>query len=98
MTYIRYLSVLHLQWKYTWKAFAGIILLLCVGEGYLLYQQLLNADYQKEFHRNINRETTMEPWAPRFEEFLAQSHYKAIFLTAILLTLILFYYSFKVLL
>ena len=43
-------------------------------------------------------ETTMEPWAPRFEEFLAQSHYKAIFLTAILLTLILFYYSFKVLL
>lgn len=90
MTYRRYVSILHLQWKYTWKAFAGIILLLCAGEGYFFYQRLIHTDYQIEANESINNwDATLKPWAPRFEEFLAQSHFKALFLTAILLTLIL---------
>ena len=54
MTYRRYVSILHLQWKYTWKAFAGIILLLCAGEGYFFYQRLIHTDYQIEANESIN--------------------------------------------
>lgn len=87
MKYKRYVSILNLQWKYTWKAFTAILVFMFIGQGYFLYKELTNAVFEKEIHNGVTQ--AVEPWAMRFEEFLARSHMEGIFIIAMILTVLL---------
>lgn len=40
MRYKRYVSILNLKWKYTWKAFTAILVFMLAGQGFFLYKEL----------------------------------------------------------
>lgn len=87
MKYKRYISIFNLLWKYSFKWFVLILLIMCIGEGYYLYQELTTTMYEKESY--YTEEPAIEPWAPRFEEFLARSHVKEFFIVTLIVTVLI---------
>ena len=90
-SYSRYISLINLQWNYTKKLFLMVLALLGISEGYFLYTNLSNATFLRkvyDYNTGILKETG-DFWSFRFEEFLARSHWKNIFIIALLITLLL---------
>lgn len=89
--YRRYISILNLQWRYTWRIFIGILGFLVVTQGFFLYRQMRNASFTQEL-TNWTQEGTntyLIPWSLRLEEYMARSYIKEIFLISLILTVIL---------
>lgn len=90
-SYSRYISLINLQWNYIKKLFLAVLALLGISEGYFLYTNLSNANFVRKVydHTTNTLVETGEVWSLRFEEFLARSHWKNLFIAALLLTLLI---------
>lgn len=90
-SYSRYISLINLQWSYSKKLFLAVLALLGISEGYFLYTNLSNATFVRKVYDYATSTLveTGEVWSMRFEEFLARSHWKNLFIAALLLTILI---------
>ena len=90
--YKRLVSITNVLWSYTWKLFVPLIILLGLSQGYFLYNNFANGTFQNIYDQNrydTNAYNQLKPWSLRYEEYLARSYVKEIFIFALLITIII---------
>ena len=90
--YRRLTSITNVLWAYTWKLFLPVLALLGFSQGYFLYSNLKDANYENLYDTSrylYSSDMELKPWSLRFEEILARSHVKGIFILALIITIII---------
>lgn len=90
-SYSRYISLINVQWHYTKKLLLAVLALLGIGEGYFLYTNLSNATFVRKVYDYATSTLveTGDVWSLRYEELLARSHWKNLFIASLILTLLI---------
>lgn len=88
--YKRFVANTNVLWAYTRKLFIPLLILLGSSQVYFLYNNFTKASFQNLYDKYYYQaDRLIKPWSLRFEEYLARSYVKEIFIIAFIITLII---------